>query len=53
MLDVRIWRTGSLKQKLLQNLLWLLKITCNLQQLSTPLMNDSSLVLVYSDIGPN
>ena len=44
---------GSLKWKLLQSLFWLLKITCNLQQLSASLMEFCNLVLVCSsDIVP-
>ena len=47
--DARIWRTGSLKQKWLKSLFWLLKINCNLQCLSLPLIYFCNLVLVCSD----
>ena len=46
--DERAWGIGPLKQKLSKCLLCLLKITCNLHQLSNPLMDVCNLVLVWN-----
>ena len=46
--DERAWEIGPLKQKLSQCLFWFLKITCNLDQLSNPLMDVCNLVLVWN-----
>ena len=49
-----VWICGwrSLKQIILQSSFWLLKITCNLLQLNTLLLDFCNLVLVCSDIVP-